>query len=69
MKILIEVSDNKVDLFLELIKDISFIKHFEKIIPGQVANPAILQSIEAYETGKVQPTPCSLSELKTLIDA
>lgn len=69
MKILLEVSDNKVDLFLEFIKNIPFIKHSEKILPGQVTNAAIIQSIEDYESGKVQPTPCSLSELKTLVNA
>lgn len=69
MKILIEVSDNKGNLFLEFMKDISSIKHVEKVTPGQVTNPAILQRVEDYESGKVQPIPCSLSELKTLIDA
>ena len=69
MKILVEVSDSKAELFLEFIKNISFIEYFEKVTPNQVISPAILQSIEDYETGKVQPTPCSLADLKTLINA
>lgn len=69
MKILLEISDNKAELFLEFIKNIPFIKKAEKLTAGQVTNIAILQSIEDYETGKVQPTPCSLADLKKLINA
>ncbi|TKK71493.1 hypothetical protein FC093_00250 [Ilyomonas limi] len=69
MKILLEVADNKADLLLELLKDISFIKDAKQTGDTEITNPAILKSIEDYESGKVQPTPCNLEDLKALIDA
>ena len=48
MKILLEISDNKAELFLEFIKNISFIKRAEKVASGQVTNLAVLQSIERF---------------------
>ena len=69
MKILLEVADNKGDLLLELLKDVSFVKDAKQIADNEITNPAILKSIEDYEKGKVQPTPCNLKDLKALIDA
>ena len=69
MKILLEVNDNKADLLLELLKDISFVKNAKQIADNEVTNPQIFKSIEDYETGKVLPTPCNLEDLKTLIHA
>jgi hypothetical protein len=69
MRILLEVSDNKADMFLEFIRNLPFVKKSEKIPANQITNPAILQSIEEYEQGKTTPTPLSLSELKAMISA
>jgi hypothetical protein len=69
MQLLLDIQDDKAELFLEFIKNISFIRSTEKITSGQITNPAILQSIQDYETGKVQPVPFSLQELKTMVDA
>ena len=69
MKILIEVNDEKVDFALEVLKSISFVKKAKKVAANEIANSAILQSIEDYENGKVKPTPVILSELKDLMHA
>lgn len=69
MKIILDIHDNKADLFLEFIKNLSFVQKAEVAAPDQILNPRLLQSIEAYETGKAIPTPCNLTELKNLIDA
>ena len=69
MKILLEVADNKGDLLLELLKDISFVKEAKQIADNEITNPAILKSIEDYESGKVQPTTCNLEDLKALLHA
>lgn len=69
MRILLEVSDNKADLFLEFIRNLPFVKKSEKVSDNEVTNPKILRSIEDYEQGKVSPTPANLEELKALINA
>ncbi len=69
IKIVLEVQDNKAELFMEFIKDLSFVKKAEIAAPNEILNPRLLQSIENYETGKVKPTPCSLAELKEWINA
>lgn len=69
MQLLLDIQDDKAELFMEFIKNISFIRSTEKVVAGQVTNPAILQSIQDYETGKIQPAPFSLQELKAMIDA
>lgn len=40
-----------------------------KTAASEITNAAILQSIEAYENGKISPTPLSLDDLKEMIDA
>jgi hypothetical protein len=39
------------------------------VAQNEITNPQILASIEAYEKGKINPTPVSLSDLKAIIDA
>ena len=67
MKILLEVNDNKADLLLELLKNVSFVKDARQIADNEITNPEILKSIEDYERGRVQPIPCNLEDLKALI--
>lgn len=69
MKILVEVADNKVNFAMEFFKNITFIKTTTSIEKNEITNPAILKSIEDYETKKALPTPLSLKELKMFINA
>ena len=69
MRIVLEIADNKADLFLEFVRNLSFVKKSEKIPANQITNPAILQSIEDYEQGRTEPAPLSLEELKAMIGA
>lgn len=65
----IEIAENKAAFVEEFFKAISFVKKVRYIAPNEITNPAILQSIDSYETGKVKPTPLNLSELKEMINA
>lgn len=65
----IEIAENKRDFVEEFFKTISFVKKVKIVAQNEITNPAILDSIEAYEKGKMKPTPVSLSELKSMIDA
>jgi hypothetical protein len=69
MKILVEVNDSKAEYAMEFLKNISFIKKAKPIAKNEITNPAILQSIEAYEKKKLKPTPVNLAELKAMIHA
>jgi hypothetical protein len=69
MKILVEVNDSKADYAVEFLKNISFIKKAKPIAKNEITNPAILQSIEAYEKKKTKPTPVNLKELKAMLYA
>ena len=69
MKIILDIQDNKAELFLEFIKDLSFVEKAEVAASNEILNPRLLQSIEDYETGKVKSTPLNLEELKSIIDA
>lgn len=68
-KIEIDVPENKLNLVLEFLSGVSFIKNLKTIAPKEITNPKVLRSIEAYEKGDVHPTSMSLSELKTLLNA
>jgi hypothetical protein len=50
-------------------RNISLVKKVKVVAANEITNPAILQSIEAYEKGKLKPTPLNLSELKAMINA
>jgi len=65
----IDIADNKIAFAEEFFKTISFVKKVRVIPCNEITNPAILQSIEDYEKGKVQPTPLNLTELKAMIHA
>ncbi len=65
----IEIADSEITFVEKFFRNISFVKDVKTIAANEITNPAILQSIEAYETGKVAATPISLDELKAIIDA
>ena len=65
----IEIDENKGSFAEEFFKSISFVKKVRHIAPNEIINPAILQSIECYEKGKIKPIPLNLSELKEMINA
>jgi len=65
----IEIASDEISFVEKFFKNISFIKNVRAIESNEITNPDILQSIEDYESGKVVPTPLSLAELKTMIDA
>ncbi len=69
MKILIEASDNKADFAMDVLKSISFVKKAKRVVANEITNTAILQSIEDYEKGKVNPAPVNLNELKDITHA
>ena len=65
----IEVADNETSFAKKFFKNISFVKNVKTIAANEITNDAILQSIEAYEQGRIKPTPLSLAELKAMINA
>ncbi len=65
----IEIADDKASFVEEFFNNISFVKNVRSIATNEITNPAILQSIEDYEKGKIKPTPISLEELKAVINA
>jgi hypothetical protein len=65
----IDIADDKRSFAEEFFKTISFVKKVRAIASNEITNPAILQSIEDYETGKAKPTPLNLAELKAMLDA
>lgn len=69
MKILVEVEDSKAKIFLEAIKEFSYVERAEIAEPNSILNPHLLESIESYETGKVQPTAVTFTQLKEMINA
>ncbi len=69
MKILLEVTDNKAAFLIEFLKNISFVKKAKTIDANEITNPAILQSIQDYESKKIKPTPLNLAELKAMLHA
>jgi hypothetical protein len=69
MKVLLDITDSKAELAMEFLKSISFVKKVKAIAPNEITNASILQSIGAYEKGKIKPTPVNLKELKAIINA
>ncbi len=69
MKYILDIADNKSTFAEEFFKSISFVKKVRVVANNEVTNPAILQSIDDYETGKTKPTPLNLAELKAMINA
>ena len=66
MKYIIDIAENKSAFAEEFFKNVSFFKNVKAIPPNEITNPAILESIELYEKGKVKPSPMSLAELKQM---
>lgn len=69
MKYVLDIPEDKKAFAEEFFKTISFIKNVKAILPNEITNPVILQSINDYEIGKVNPTPLSLAELKQMLHA
>ena len=69
MKLLLEIPDNKLSLAKEFFKSITFIKNIRVVDSNEITNVSILQSIEQYENKKLSPTPLSLDDLKSMINA
>ena len=69
MRYIVDIADNKSTFAEEFFRSISFIKNVKAIADNEITNPSVLQSIEDYESGKTQPTPLNLSELKAMINA
>jgi len=69
MKYVLDIPEDKKAFAEEFFKTISFIKNVKAILPNEITNPVTLQSINDYETGKVNPTPLSLAELKQMLHA
>lgn len=60
----------KLSFILDMFKSMGFISKVKVIeSTNEITNPQILQSIEEYETGKTQPTPLNLTELKAMMNA
>jgi len=68
-KLEIEIADAEISFVERFFKNISFVKSVKTIANNEITNPAILQSIENYEKGKVTPAPLNLAELKAMTDA
>ena len=69
MKIVLDVENSKVELFMEFMRSLSFVKSTQQLEPGLITNQAILKSIDDYESGSVQPTPANLDDLRALLNA
>jgi hypothetical protein len=65
----IEVADDEISFAENFFKNVRFIKNVKAIAANEITNPAILQSIEAYEKGNTKPTPLNLTELKAMLNA
>jgi hypothetical protein len=68
-KIELDVSEQKLSLVLEFLKGVSFIKNVRTVAPNEITNPKVLESIEDFETGLLQPVSRSLTEVKLLQSA
>ncbi|GHT73468.1 hypothetical protein FACS189456_3930 [Bacteroidia bacterium] len=65
----VNIADNKISFAEEFFKSISFVQGFRVVPSNEITNPAILQSIEAYESGAVPPTPFDLATQKEMMYA
>ncbi|MDB5123717.1 MAG: hypothetical protein JWP94_1846 [Mucilaginibacter sp.] len=65
----VEVDDDEISFAENFFKNIRFVKKVKAIAANEITNPAILQSIDAYEQDKTKPTPLSLTELKAMLNA
>ena len=65
----IDIADGESSFAEKFFKNISFVKKVKAIASNEITNPAILESMEAYEEGRTKPTPLNLAELKVMINA
>jgi hypothetical protein len=65
----IDIADGETSFAEKFFKNISFVKNVKAIAANEITNPAILESIAAYEEGRIKPTPLNLAELKAMINA
>jgi hypothetical protein len=66
MKYILEIPDNQSSVAEEFFKSVSFVKNVKAILPNEITNSAILQSIEDYENRCKTPTILNLDDLKAL---
>jgi hypothetical protein len=66
MKYIIEIPDNQSSVAEEFFKSVSFVKKVKAILPNEITNSAILQSIEDYENRGKIATILNLDDLKAL---
>ncbi|GHT16389.1 hypothetical protein AGMMS4956_18750 [Bacteroidia bacterium] len=62
----LNIADNKTSFAEDFFKSISFVQGFRAVPSNEITNSTILQSIEAYESGIVQPTPFDLATQKEM---
>jgi len=70
VKYILDIDTEGVDIkFAEkFFKSISFVKNVKTISTKEITNEKILESIESYEYGTIQPTQLDLIELKKLLN-
>jgi hypothetical protein len=64
MKYILEIADNQSIVAEEFFKSVRFVKKVKAILPNEITNSAILQSIEDYEKRSKLPTILNLEDLK-----
>jgi hypothetical protein len=69
MKYLLDIPEERAKEAEKLFSSTDFIENFHVVSPNEITNSTVMESIEAYESGRIIPTPLSLKELKDLIDA
>jgi hypothetical protein len=66
-KVVIDVPENKVSFAEDFFRAISFVKEVSPFAENEITNESVLQSINSYENGAVQPVAVSLEDLKRLL--
>jgi len=63
MKYLLDIPEERAKDAEKLFESTDSIKQFRVIAPNEITNSAIMESIEAYESGRVLPSPLTLTLL------
>jgi hypothetical protein len=66
-KVVIDVPENKVSFAEDFFRAISFVKEVSPFAENEITNESVLQSINSYENGTVQPVAVNLEDLKRLL--
>lgn len=71
MKYIIEmdIPQNKLSFVKEFLSSLTFVKNVKMKEFEESSSNSLHEAIEAYETGKIQATPMSLTELKEMLNA